>query len=351
MKIIYGGVEETSYLINHPYIDCAHMTGSDRTFEAIVFGAGDEGQERKQKKSAKFEKEFTAELGNIAPVIVVPGPWSDKDVINQSNRIASWLVPNAGCNCLTPRLIIQKEDWEYRTKLNEGIADFLSGIKPRKAYYSGSEEIQKQFIEAHPDALQLGEAEEGELPWTYITNVNAENKDDICFTHEPFTSLFSETSLKASSVVDFINKAVEFANEKVWGTLTISIVVHPKSMKDPEVAAAVERALEDLHYGAIVVNSWGVLAYMMNNALWGGYPGHDIYDVQSGIDFVLNPLMFDQAQKSVTYAEFSPMIDPLLANSSNSYLYFRQNTEFTKNPSISNLMKLMWTAMTIKHDL
>jgi len=67
-------------------------------------------------------------------------------------------------------------------------------------------------------------------------------------------SLFSETALEAENVVEFIGKAVKFANEKLWGTLVASIVVHPASMKDPAVAAAVDQAIADLRYGSIVVN-------------------------------------------------------------------------------------------------
>ena len=41
LQILYGGTQEGSYLCNHPAVDCVHMTGSTRTFEAIVFGPGD----------------------------------------------------------------------------------------------------------------------------------------------------------------------------------------------------------------------------------------------------------------------------------------------------------------------
>jgi aldehyde dehydrogenase (NAD(P)+) len=114
-------------------------------------------------------------------------------------------------------------------------------MKTRKAYYPGSFELHQQFINAHPQALQLGQPQEGHLPWTFITDIDPANEDDICFKREPFMSLYSETALEANSVVDFIEQAVAFANEKVWGTLVASIVVHPKSMKDP---AAVNRQLQ-----------------------------------------------------------------------------------------------------------
>lgn len=348
LQVLYGGAQEGSYLCNLPQVDNVHMTGSDRTFEAIVFGPGAEGKQRKQARQPLFTKPFTAELGNISPVIIVPGFWSEKDIRNQSARIASWLVLNSGCNCSTPRMIIQMKNWEQRDKLNQGIGDFLARTKTRKAYYPGSFELHKQFIQAHPQALVLGETQEGHLPWTFILGLDDGNKDDICFTREPFMSLFSETALEAGSVVEFIHKAVEFANECLWGTLTSTIVVHPASMKDPSVAAAVDQAIADLHYGSVVINQNGGLAAYLPCIPWGGYPGSDIYDVQSGIGSVNNPLMFDHPQKSVCYADFTPLADPLIANLSNNYLFYRQESVYESNPTVGNLLRLIWRAMTLK---
>jgi len=348
LQILYGGAQEGSYLCNHPAVDSVHMTGSGRTFEAIVFGPCEEGKQRKQARQPQFTKPFSAELGNIAPVIVVPGPWSEKDINNISARLGSWLVPNSAHNCLSPRLIIQMRNWEHREKLNKGIADFLDGIKTLKAYYPGSFELHQQFMDAHPEALQLGKPQEGHLPWTFIQDVDTTNADDICFKREPFMSLYSETALEARDVVDFIGKAVEFANETVWGTLVASIVVHPKSMKDPAVAEAVNQAIVNLRYGSIVINNWGALAHYMTITPWGGYPGSDIYDVQSGIGFVNNPLMFDRVQKSVIYSDFAPMVDPFLANISNNYLWFRQDTRYHYDPSVAKMVDLIWKAMTLK---
>jgi acyl-CoA reductase-like NAD-dependent aldehyde dehydrogenase len=348
LQILYGGAQEGAYLTNHPGVDTIHMTGSDRTFETIVFGSGAEGKWRKMNRQPMVTKPFSAELGNISPVIVVPGPWTAKDIKKQSARLGSWLMLNAGCQCNTPRMIIQMKNWEHREKLNKEIAIYLAGTKTSKAFYPGSFELHQQFVDAHPQALQLGEPQEGHLPWTFITDVEATNETDICFKREPFMSLFSETALEAENVVDFIGKAVEFANDKLWGTLVASIVVHPASMKDPAVAAAVDQAIADLRYGTIVVNNYGALAYYIKRTPWGGYPGSDIHNVQSGIGFVNNALMFDHVQKSVVYADFAPPIDLSLAKALENYRLFQQDTRYQFNPSVGNLFKLVWRALTIK---
>lgn len=348
LQILYGGPQEGGYLCNHPAVDTVHLTGSDRTFEAIVFGPGAEGQQRKQARQPIFKKPFTAELGNISPMIIVPGPWTDKDIANWSLRLGSWLNNNCAHNCNTPRMLIQMKNWDRRETLNQGIADFLAGMKTRKAYYPGSFELHKQFVDAHPNARQLGSPQEGHLPWTFIPDINSSNEEDICFNREPFMGLFSETALEAGDVVEFIDKAVEFANKKLWGTLAAYIVVHPDSMKDPQIAAAVDQAIADLRYGSIVINYWGGLSYYLMNAPWGGYPNTDIYDVQSGIGFVNNPLMFDRPQKSVVYAQFDLPLDPTLVNVPNNYLYFAQAARYEFNPTLGNLLKLFWTILKLK---
>ena len=347
LRILFGSAQEGGYLSNHPAVDNVHITGSDRTFDAITFGPGAEGQQHKLARQPIFTKPFTAELGNISPIIVVPGPWTDKDIQNWSVRFGSWLSINNAHTCNTPRMLIQMKNWERREKLNQEIADFLGGLKTRKAYYPGSFELHKQFVETHPNAMQLGSPQEGHLPWTFIPDVNSNNEDDICFKREPFMSLCSETALEADSVVEFIGKAVEFANEKMWGTLVATIAVHPDSMKDPQIAAAVDQAIADLRYGSVVINAWGGIAYYLSNTPWGGYPDTDIYDVQSGIGFVNNPLMFDRPQKSVVYTPFAPQVENLV-NNPNYHLNFAQVARYDFNPTFGNLLKLLWTFMTHK---
>jgi len=340
MRLIYGGGEEGAYLVEHPLVETIHMTGSEKTFNSIVFGPGEEGEKRKRERKPKITKPVTAELGNISPVIIVPGPWDESDIQAQAAKLGTWLSVNAGYGCLTPRMLINWEGWDQREKLNSATANFLSQVPTRKAYYPGTIGIHERFVSEHPEALQLGDPTEGQLPWTMIPHVEAENKDDICFTQEAFCSLFAETGLDAESVEAYIDKAVDFANDSLWGTLVASIIVHPKSMKDPKIAVAVERAIENLRYGTVVVNEWGVTAYMLMTTPWGSYPGQDIYDVQSGIGSVNNLLMFDEPQKSVVRCPFKANPDPFRANSRNTPEFGRRMVDFQLKPSLGTLTRL-----------
>jgi hypothetical protein len=82
-------------------------------------------------------------------------------------------------------------------------------------------------------------------------------------------------------------------------------------LKDPDVAAAVERAIDDLRYGSVVVNDWSGQAYAMVNLSWGAYPGSPDADIQSGRGVVHNTYLLEDVEKSVVRGPFRPPLKPL----------------------------------------
>jgi acyl-CoA reductase-like NAD-dependent aldehyde dehydrogenase len=280
------------------------MTGSDRTFEALVFGAGPEGARRKAAGTPRLVKPLTAELGNVTPVIVAPGPWSQADVQAQGMRLATWLTLNAGFNCNTPRLIITHKGWPQREALQRAIVEALGRAPTRRAYYPGAAARYQAFLHAYPQARQIGRPRADELPWAFILDVDPQRSDEICFRQEAFCSLFAETALAASSPEAFLAAAVEFANERLWGTLAATLVAHPTALRDPASAAALDRAVAGLRYGTVTVNQFPGACYGLGLAPWGSFPGQTPADIQSGIGFVNNVLMFAAPQKSVMYGPF-----------------------------------------------
>src|SRR5260221_1813740 len=108
LRIVYGGVAEGTYLCNHPGVDEIHITGSDKTFDAIVFGSGPEGAARKAARTPLLTKRVTGELGNVSPVIVVPGPWSGSGIAYPAAHLASMLTNNACYHRNATRVTIQQ---------------------------------------------------------------------------------------------------------------------------------------------------------------------------------------------------------------------------------------------------
>ncbi|HEY0553841.1 MAG TPA: aldehyde dehydrogenase family protein [Thermoanaerobaculia bacterium] len=304
-RVVYGGAEEGAYLCKHPGVDEIHITGSDRTYEAIVFGPGEEGRRRKAANEPLLTKRFTAELGNISPVIVVPGPWDDGDLDYQAENIATMLTNNAGFNCNAGRVIVQHAAWGQRGELLARIGRVLSEIPVRRAYYPGAGERFDAFLGAHQQTAEIFGSRSGDkLPWMLIPNLDPEKRDDICFTTEAFCGVFGETPIEAASVAEYVDRAVAFCNDTLWGTLNATLIVHPESLKDPLVKQAVDRAIAGLRYGTISVNHWAAVGYGLVVTPWGAFPGHTTRDIQSGNGFVHNTLMFDRPQKTVVQAPF-----------------------------------------------
>ncbi len=347
LRVVYGGAAEGAYLCNHAGIDEIHITGSDKTFEAIIFGPGPEGATRKAEHQPLLTKRVTAELGNVSPVIVVPGPWSDSDIAYHAEHLVTMLTNNAGFNCNATRVIIQHSAWAQRDQLLREVRHVLSRVPPRAAYYPGAQERQQSFVAAHPDAEQFGTAARGQLPWTLVTGVDPRSEDDVCFTTEAFCGLFAETNIDGAGVAEYLDRAVAFANEHLWGTLNATFLVHPASLKDPAAAAAVDRAITNLRYGTVAVNCWAAAGYTLCTSTWGAFPGHDIYDIQSGTGVVHNTLMFDRPQKTVIRAPFRIMPTPpwFVTHGNTARKLFPKLTMLEASPSLWKIPGIMWTAL------
>jgi hypothetical protein len=222
------------------------------------------------------------------------------------------LTNNGGFNCIALRALITSKSWGQREALLDSVREVLRETGSRYPYYPGARDRYDHFVAAHPEADRLGDAAAGAVPWTMIPGLTTGTKDEIAFTTESFNGVFGEVGIDATGTVEFIRKAVEFANDGMWGTLGCSLIVHPKSLTDPEVARAVDQAIADLRYGTIGVNHWSAVGFLLGSTPWGAYPGHSIDDVQSGIGFVHNSMMLDEAdiEKSVVRGPFRMPVKP-----------------------------------------
>ena len=306
LRVVYGGAEEGAWLCTHPGVDEIHITGSDRTYEAIVYGAGEEGRRRKAGDAPLSDKRVTAELGNVSPVIVMPGPpgsWGDSDILYHAENLAAMLANNAGFNCNAARVIVQHAASPQREPLLAALRDVLRRLPTRKAWYPGAAERYEAFLAAHPEAERYGSRQGDHLPWTLIPGVDPGRRDDICFTTEAFASVFAETALEAAGPAEFLDRAVAFCNDTLWGTLTATLIAHPSSF-DAESRQAFDRAIAGLRYGTVSINTWAGVGYGLVSTPWGAFPGHTRRDIQSGVGVVHNTLMFSRTQKTVVRVPF-----------------------------------------------
>ena len=305
LAVVYGGAEEGAHLVNHPSIDEVHITGSDKTHDAMVWGPpGSEAAARRARNEPLLGKEVSSELGCITPVIVVPGPYADGELRFQGRNIAGMIANNASFNCNSAKLLVTSKPWAGRQALLQRIEEGLKLTRTRKAYYPGAEERWKSFVDGRENVKLVGNPGPGELPWAIITDVDKSKRDDRVYSVEPWCGLMSEVNFDTQDVAQYLDEAVKFVNERVWGTLSTMMVVHPSTLADPAGKAAVEKAVRELRYGAVVVNTWAGAVFGLGVAPWGAHPSSTPQDIQSGRGWVHNTFMFahDAIEKFVLRA-------------------------------------------------
>ncbi len=346
--VVYGGTEEGSALVHHPAVDEVHITGSDRTHDALVWGPpGPEAEGRRARNEPLLRKPFSSELGNVSPVVVIPGPYSEGELRYQSDNIAGMVANNASFNCNSAKLLVQPKDWARRSQVVDGVHASLGKAAVRRAYYPGAEQRWKQFTDGRAHLRLVGNASAGELPYALIPDVDPAQVEDRVFRQEPWCTVLSETGLPGSDdPVAFLEKVVPFLNEEVWGTLNVTLIVHPKSLKDPAVNAAVERAIRELRYGTVAINTWPAAGYALVSLPWGGHPSASAQDIQSGLGWVHNTFMLEDIEKAVIRAPLTNLpVPPWVPGHRSMRELARRLVEFELGPSWLKVPGIAATAL------
>jgi aldehyde dehydrogenase (NAD(P)+) len=305
LRFAYGGAEVGAYLTRHDAVDEIHVTGSAATHDAIVFGTGEEGRRRKERDEPEIDKRVTSELGGVTPVVVVPGPWSAADLRYQAEHVATMKMHNGGFNCIAGQVLVLASDWPQGEAFLDAVRGVLRGLPDRPAYYPGAEDRMRAACEAYPDAVERLGASGSRL---LLPDVPADREGQHAFSAEFFGAALAVTRLPGGgpgeSPGEFLDRAVELCNERLVGTLGMTILVHPRTLA--ELGSRFEDAVARLRYGAVGVNAWSAVAFLDPRATWGAFPGHERTDIQSGNGIVNNALLFDRPQKSVVKGPFAP---------------------------------------------
>lgn len=290
LRIAYGGADVGASLISNNSIDGVHITGSNRTHDAIVWG--DTQQEQRDRKAAEtplLQKPITSELGNVSPWIVVPGQYSKQQLRFQAENIVASITSNASFVCVATKMVITHKDWPQREQFLDMVEGILSDTPRRFAYYPGARERYARFAKRTPDQHEY-------LPWTFRRDVDPRT-DPRLFQEESFVCVCGETPLTANSPSDFLNRAVDFANQRMWGTLSAAMTVpldFQTRFRD-ELGASIDR----LKYGTVGINQWPGVAFALMSTSWGAYPGSALEDIQSGIGSVHNTYLLERPEKTV----------------------------------------------------
>ena len=338
--VVYGGADVGALLANHPLVDTLHVTGSDATYEAIVFGGAQEERERKKAQGLRQnERPFTAELGCVTPVLLVPGPYALRDLAYQARHVAGMLTHNGGFNCDAAQVLIVGREWLQKDTFLRLLREELAAIAPRPSFIPGAAARRADILTHYPSAEAVCEAPPGTLPWTLLSiDGDRATADEWFFRKEAFCGALAVVELSGAGDAEaYLAKAVPFANERLWGTLSASLIVHP-SVAD-EHGAAVERAIAELRYGGVGVNAWPGVIFALAGATWGAFPGHTPEDIQSGTGVVHNAMLFDHPEKTVVRAAFrSAPPPPYFPNLEGIAALGRALTAFEASPSFGKAM-------------
>ncbi|MGH9891200.1 MAG: aldehyde dehydrogenase family protein [bacterium] len=281
VRIVTGGTEVGTDLIGHEAVASVHLTGSRATHDAIV---------------SRLGKPVTSELGGVSPMIVVPGPWSEADFKYQATQIATAKLINVGYNCIAPQVLVLPANWEGSSRLVEAIGEVIDSLEPRHPYYPGGEERRANV------ARRKGAVTVGGFPTTILADLSPGGGEDA-FRTEYFTPVLGVVKIDFSDPAYFLPAAVAFANNELDGSLGANLVAHPQTIR--EYRLHFDQAIANLRYGAIAVNTWTAINFLIPRGSWGAFPGNSVGG--SGVGVVHNALLFDRPEKTVGRGPFSPM--------------------------------------------
>jgi aldehyde dehydrogenase (NAD(P)+) len=304
LRIAYGGAEIGEHLTRHPRVDSIHVTGSSATHDAIVYGSGEIGRQRKGRDEPEITKPVTSELGCVSPVLVVPGSWSASDLRFQAEHVATMKLYNAGCNCMSCQVLILPAEWRESEAFLDAVRRVMDELPERPTGYPGVEERMDAACSVYTDVVErLGESRSRIL----IRDVPWDSGHQHAFSTEFFGPALAVTWLPGDGTAEgaesFLHRAVDFCNERLAGSLGMSILIHPETTA--RLGTRFEDAVARLRYGTVGVNAWSALAYHFGGA-WGAAPGHHRSDIQSGMGVVRNALLFGRPQKTVLKGSFAP---------------------------------------------
>ena len=311
--IIYGGVDIAKKAVADERVARIHLTGSEATYKAV---------------KASTDKPVTAELGCVSPVIVVPGKWSKPELRYQAKHLAGMKAFNAGNNCVSPQVLVTHRQWPQRDAFLEALNKAFEKLPQRPNYYPGSAERHKEFLEEYPGALRCG-------IFSQVLDLPSDS-EQRCFREEAFCGFLAETPIDANSTDDFLQKAGQFCNQKLWGDLSCTVFATSRAQRRYERSFL--QLISDLRYGTVGINLWPGVGFGLMNTPWGPYQGGS---PQSGVGYVHNTSMLDNVEKTVLRGPLTtPYVPPWFVDHPRAAELGKRLFAFESEPSMGGLLSV-----------
>ena len=336
-----GNIDESKYMATHPGINHIHLTGSDKTYEDIVYGRELTDKEKKTKSlSKKNNKSITSELGNVTPIIIHPGKWSTSDIKYQARKIVTAKLNNNGFNCIAAQVVVLPDGWGQTDTLIKFVKHYMSKSKERKAYYPESierlEKLEKDKGYERVNALSC-------VTPHLSREIKAYSKYEL---DEVWSSTIYFKKIEYTSIEDFANKAIDYCNDELWGNLGVSVIIKDHDRKFNKHITNLY--IDKLNYGTVAINEWAAIGYIIPQLPWGGFPGNRDNDIQSGQSVVHNSMLFESPLKGIVNTKFriSRLIDPpWFVTNKKARRLFKNLTYYQINNTNINFLKLIFAAL------
>ncbi len=292
ISVVNGDIPTSKYLTEHRSIDAIHLTGSNYTYENIVYGRVLNDKERKLSQLSKSNKKpiFT-ELGNVTPIIVHPGKWSNSEIKFQARKIVTAKLNNSGFNCIAAQVIVLPKGWRSNDKLKKYIKHYLKKIGDTTSYYPGAVESLKE-LQNNKNYEQIND-QVCSTPFM-VSDLDSDEQFSI---EEVWNSTLYFKEIEYTDYESFANNSIDYVNNELWGNLGATVLI--KDSKKKRNSEVVENYKHNLNYGTIAINEWAAIAFIIPTMPWGGYPGNKDNDIQSGQGFVHNSFFFESPLKGI----------------------------------------------------
>lgn len=288
LRLCVGGADLGRAAATDARTDAVHLTGSRQTAERLF------------AEPLLRHKRCSSELGNVTPVLLLPGDYPLRELQFQARRLAGIVADNAGCNCVTPRVLLTAAGWPQRQQFLLLLETAMAALPPRPPFYA---EAARCFETAAERPLSA----DGLLRPLLRRDVDP-RRSPAPFAAEQFAPVLLEVPLQTATTAAFIDAAAGFANDVCAGTLACHLMAPGAALQAD--AGMLRAALQRLHYGTVAINVWAAFAYALMTPPWGAAPPRDGDALGSGSGHVHGTLLLQRVRKVVVQGPALPWPRP-----------------------------------------
>jgi len=334
LRFLPSNIEEAVRMINHDMVSELLITGGAPSYDKILWGLTEEAQKKNKQTGNKLvKKKFEAELGGVCPYIVVPGEWTDSELQHHAEQAVATRLINGGHVCCGSQILVLDKDWPQREKFIEKVTDAYNKCA-FQTYYPGTA-AKCDNLKVMYNVPIIGNKA------AFIPDISSSGNSHI-LRDEAFGPVMAEATLSAGNNAEqFLRMAVDFCNESLYGSLSSTLVIDPKT--ESKHKKVLQESIANLKYGSIGVNVWGGFT-CFNPLPWGAFPGHLDTDIQSGKGKIDNVSLIDNVEKAVIYSPFTAAYH-FKPPTSNDTKVQKRMAYYFMNPSLKNLLPVMGAAL------